>query len=670
MKTSLKERLFTWAAIPALAAVLITLAVLQYKWSGQVSTANKAQMQAQLQTALFGFRNDLNHELSAVALEVRSAMDESGNDPQKFAQKLRHWQQTAAHPGLVSGVYLWDVDLHDQSKSRLLYINTQKETAEAVAWPGILEPIRQHFAAMHFPGEHDRGGPRDLHPDGRRATRDITQRHMAQHRMAQRHMAERHMAEHGGDAFLPWGVDQNIPALLYPIFEGGENPASRAKLIIVQLNPGALEKEVFPELAQKYFHASGSQEYNIKVLIPNADKAQVLFSSGKKADNIESSAPDGTLNLFGPPFRRGNPGIGGPPDLLSMLGMGGGPGGRPQPGENRSGQGSNGPGGNGGFERQVRFAPVNFSPDQAGWQVVVKHQSGSLESAVSSLRTRNLIVSFSVLILLGVTMTLIVMGAQRARKLAHMQMDFVTGVSHEVRTPLAAITSAAENISHGVVTDPQQVVRYGNSILRQSRQLTTLMEQVLLFATTERKNRHYELRPVDLSEVVEAALEGTAAIINRAGFTVEKQIESHLPEIDADFGALTQCLQNLIVNAVKYGGEAHWIRVSAAAQRENGMITDVTLTVDDHGIGISKAEIKHIFEPFYRSPAVRDSQIHGTGLGLPLAQSIVESMGGDLIAESELAKGSSFTIRFHVMEGLNTREAKLRSDVPASEFPS
>jgi len=269
-----------------------------------------------------------------------------------------------------------------------------------------------------------------------------------------------------------------------------------------------------------------------------------------------------------------------------------------------------------------------------------------------------------------VTMTLIVVGAQRARKLARMQMDFVTGVSHEVRTPLAAITSAAENISHGVVTDPQQVVRYGNSILRQSRQLTTLMEQVLMFATTQQNNRHYDLRPVDIAEVIEAALESTTSIIHRAGFTAEKQIEPHMPAIDADFGALTQCLQNLIVNAVKYGGDEHWIRLRATARRENGVVIEVALSVDDHGIGISKAELKHIFEPFYRSPSVLDSQIHGTGLGLPLAQSIVESMGGELVAESELGKGSSFTIRFPVMEGLNAREAKLSSDLPASEFPS
>ncbi len=274
--------------------------------------------------------------------------------------------------------------------------------------------------------------------------------------------------------FFPGELTRVFPRCCIPCF----NPDEHIKLIIVQLNRSVLEKEVFSELAQKYFRGSSGQEYNVKVLIANDGKEQVLFSSGKQADNMDSSAPDGSLNLFGPPFRHQNQGMSGPmgPGIFGMPGMGM-PGGRPQFGDNHGAT----------SERLVRFEPFPPSPDQAGLQLVVKHQSGSLEAAVSSLRNRNLIVSFSVLVLLGVTMTLIVVGAQRARRLARMQMDFVTGVSHEVRTPLAAITSAAENISHGVITDPQQVVRYGNSILRQSRQLTTLMEQVLLFATTQQK---------------------------------------------------------------------------------------------------------------------------------------------------------------------------------------
>ena len=78
---------------------------------------------------------------------------------------------------------------------------------------------------------------------------------------------------------------------------------------------------------------------------------------------------------------------------------------------------------------------------------------------------------------------------------------------------------------------------------------------------------------------------------------------------------------------------------------------EVDLTVEDRGIGISKEDIKHIFEPFYRSPAVNASGIHGTGLGLPLAQSIVEAMGGRLTAQSELGKGSTFVIHLPVAAG-------------------
>ncbi len=104
------------------------------------------------------------------------------------------------------------------------------------------------------------------------------------------------------------------------------------------------------------------------------------------------------------------------------------------------------------------------------------------------MRRRNLMASFGVLGVLAVTMGLILMASQRARRLARLQMDFVAGISHELRTPLAVISSAAENIAHGVVEDKQQLVRYGNTIVKQSRQLTQLVEQVLMFAASQQSH--------------------------------------------------------------------------------------------------------------------------------------------------------------------------------------
>ncbi|HET9363876.1 MAG TPA: ATP-binding protein, partial [Candidatus Angelobacter sp.] len=130
--------------------------------------------------------------------------------------------------------------------------------------------------------------------------------------------------------------------------------------------------------------------------------------------------------------------------------------------------------------------------------------------------------------------------------------------------------------------------------------------------------------------------------------TVERRIEPGLPSVNADFNGLVQSLQNLIINAVKYGGDNRWLRVAAEAVKEKGQTKEIILSVEDKGVGISKDEIKHIFEPFYRSPSVAESGIHGTGLGLPLARKIVEAMGGQLTAESEVGKGSLFSIHLQV----------------------
>jgi len=112
---------------------------------------------------------------------------------------------------------------------------------------------------------------------------------------------------------------------------------------------------------------------------------------------------------------------------------------------------------------------------------------------------------------------------------------------------------------------------------------------------------------------------------------------------------------------VKYGGDNRWMRVRASARKEKGIAKEITVTVEDRGIGISKKDIKHIFEPFYRSPAVTESQIHGTGLGLPLTRTLVEAMGGQLSAESELGKGSSFTIHLSSAEAL-VEELRMRAE--------
>ena len=112
----------------------------------------------------------------------------------------------------------------------------------------------------------------------------------------------------------------------------------------------------------------------------------------------------------------------------------------------------------------------------------MKHPSGSLEAAVNAARRRNLIVSSSILAVLGVSVGLLVLSTRRAQELARQQMEFVAAVSHELRTPLAVIRSAAENLADGVVNDEAQIRKYGELVRNEGRRLTEMVEQILEFA--------------------------------------------------------------------------------------------------------------------------------------------------------------------------------------------
>jgi two-component system sensor histidine kinase SenX3 len=133
-------------------------------------------------------------------------------------------------------------------------------------------------------------------------------------------------------------------------------------------------------------------------------------------------------------------------------------------------------------------------------------------------------------------------------------------------------------------------------------------------------------------------------MVETASFSVERQIEPDLPLVMADANALGHCLQNLVSNAVKYGGDRRWIGIRAR-KMDGARGPEVQVMVEDKGPGIEPAELSDIFRPFYRSKSVTAAQIHGTGLGLSLAKSIAEAMGGRLSVESVPGKGSAFTLR-------------------------
>jgi signal transduction histidine kinase len=226
-------------------------------------------------------------------------------------------------------------------------------------------------------------------------------------------------------------------------------------------------------------------------------------------------------------------------------------------------------------------------------------------------------------------------------------MEFVAGVSHELCTPLAVINSAVENLADGVVDNSAQAQEYAGILREQGVRLERLLDQVLLFASSRFNGSKHELRPLHLGPIVEQCLGLSEPVLHDAGFVVETAVKADLPAVMANPATVSKCMENLISNAIKYSGQKRSLAVRAGTVYENSHV-EVQVSVADNGIGISAADLPHIFEPFYRVQSVRESQSRGVGLGLHLVKQMMEAMGGRVSVTSDVGQGSCFVLHFQV----------------------
>jgi signal transduction histidine kinase len=262
---------------------------------------------------------------------------------------------------------------------------------------------------------------------------------------------------------------------------------------------------------------------------------------------------------------------------------------------------------------------------------------------VASARTRNFILSSGILALLAAAVGLIIVSARRADRLARQQLEFVAAVSHELRTPVSVIGAAAGNLADGVVDEPARVKKYGATIQGEARRLAETVERVLQLAGIASGRAAATPMLVSGHALINDALTAVRHEAESAGVTVERHIPDALPSVRGDAMALRSALQNLIGNAVKYSGDARWLRISATATPRL-----LRIAIEDRGLGINSDDRKHIFEPFYRGQEAVSRQIQGSGLGLHLVRRIVDAHGGAVSVHSEPGKGSVFVMELPV----------------------
>lgn len=226
------------------------------------------------------------------------------------------------------------------------------------------------------------------------------------------------------------------------------------------------------------------------------------------------------------------------------------------------------------------------------------------------------------------------------QELARLKDEFVSQVSHELRSPLAPISGYAELLAERAET-PEDVRRYAGTIQRQAQALERLVDDLLDLARLESGHYRLDRQPVRLNEV----LATTTADVGRGAelHPVVVDVEPGLPAVDADPHRIGQIVRNLVSNAIRYSPEGGEVRVRAS--REDGL---VRISVADRGIGIPADRQERIFEKFYRVDNDLTRKVNGTGLGLAISRELVEAHGGRIWVESSPGRGSTFSFTLPV----------------------
>ncbi len=263
-----------------------------------------------------------------------------------------------------------------------------------------------------------------------------------------------------------------------------------------------------------------------------------------------------------------------------------------------------------------------------------------------AVRTARLTLSLLVAILLaaiGVGSWLIVHCLRKELLLARQKTDFVSNVSHELKTPLTSIRMFSELLADGRVKEPEKQLSYLNIINAESGRLTRLINNVLDFARLERGEKKYHVEKWDLAELVHETCEMYRPHLEQAGFSLQCSCDDSIVPVNADRDAIAQIVVNLLSNAEKYSGEKKEIVLNL---KKSGATAE--LSVADRGLGVPRGLEEKIFEQFYRAHDSLSSGIQGSGLGLTLARQIARAHGGEILYKPREGGGSCFTLQLPV----------------------
>lgn len=225
------------------------------------------------------------------------------------------------------------------------------------------------------------------------------------------------------------------------------------------------------------------------------------------------------------------------------------------------------------------------------------------------------------------------------KEILQLKSDFVSSVSHEFKTPITSIKALTERLLEGSVKDPKRVSEYYSVISRDAEDLSRLVENILDFSKTDEGKKEYLLEETDFKEWIEHTIIDFSARNKKGKTTFRTNITDPAVTVKIDKASMKLAIDNLLDNAVKFSSENPEVSVLLEKQ-EKALI----VRIKDSGIGIPKDEHTKIFEKFYRGKGSAAHSATGTGLGLTIVKQVIEAHKGQIQVESEVGKGSIFTI--------------------------
>ena len=229
-----------------------------------------------------------------------------------------------------------------------------------------------------------------------------------------------------------------------------------------------------------------------------------------------------------------------------------------------------------------------------------------------------------------------VQAARTSAKLAAVQSEFVSAVSHEMKTPLSLIKLASNTLANGRCATPAAVADYGRMMSTEAEQLTRLIDNVLYYARINDTSSEYDFETIDVAELIQESIDRSRSRLNELGFELLINLPTDPLLVRADYVMMVHVFDNIIDNATKYAASGRWLGVRIFSNERA-----VHVEIADRGEGIPPGELSRVFEKFYRRKGARQ---RGAGLGLAIVRRIVEDHQGHVTISSAVAQGTTIDV--------------------------